>query len=612
MKPQPQRIDGVAIRLAILALAPTLAITQLAEPDLSQLSPDERSMIEAACNLDRRVNGPAAYYRCLNGQLQGLSRMSQPDLTGISAVDRSMIEAACNLDRRVNGPAAYYRCLDGQLQGLSRVSQPDLTGISAADRSMIEAACNLDRRVNGPAAYYRCLDGQLQGLSRVSRPDLTGISAADRSMIEAACNLDRRVNGPAAYYRCLNGQLNSLTPGGPVKSASTPARASNLASSGNAVASPPELVMPPTPPSAHEVDSSAASSTESRTQKPIPDSEKPTTTRTQRSAQTSAPTVTKETPPLLIPAPVSNYPATPVAPVSQPTPPGQGSSAIWTALLLVCLAGIVRVLTQKLRSKCPACGLVTAGKGLCEKCRRRDAERLAREAAEREAAQRAWAEEQYRQKRRQEEQRREEERRRLRTLEQLQRLTGREFEELIESLFAKDGYTVRRCGGSGDEGIDLILQIGQTKDAVQCKRWKADIGSPVVRDFYGALMHAGARHGFIITTASFSQSARSFAMGKPITLIAGADILRWLEGQYSSNQGFRQENGENASNGGAFDPYAVLGVSTTATKEDIRSAYRTGMSQYHPDKVAHLGIELQELARRKALELNRAYEMLGQ
>jgi DnaJ-domain-containing protein 1 len=34
------------------------------------------------------------------------------------------------------------------------------------------------------------------------------------------------------------------------------------------------------------------------------------------------------------------------------------------------------------------------------------------------------------------------------------------------------------------------------------------------------------------------------------------------------------------------------------------------MHEYHPDKVAHLGKELQQLAHRKALEIQQAYQQL--
>jgi restriction system protein len=203
-----------------------------------------------------------------------------------------------------------------------------------------------------------------------------------------------------------------------------------------------------------------------------------------------------------------------------------------------------------------------------------------------------------------------EESRRVTVLAELHRLTEPQFADMIASLFRRDGYTVRNGGGNGDEGIDLILRVGQEKDVVQCKRSKSDIELPAVREFYGALMHAAARLGFIVTTASFSQSARDFARGKPISLVSAAEILQWMNGAYSTrDQGIarRNTNGDTRS----FDPYAVLGVSRNATPEEIRAAYHREMVNYHPDKVAHLGKELQELAKSKTQDINRAYEELA-
>lgn len=60
-----------------------------------------------------------------------------------------------------------------------------------------------------------------------------------------------------------------------------------------------------------------------------------------------------------------------------------------------------------------------------------------------------------------------------------------------------------------------------------------------------------------------------------------------------------------------WDPYAVLGVRQGASAEEITSAYRQQMRRYHPDHVAHLGDELQALAHRKTLDIQRAYGELG-
>lgn len=59
-----------------------------------------------------------------------------------------------------------------------------------------------------------------------------------------------------------------------------------------------------------------------------------------------------------------------------------------------------------------------------------------------------------------------------------------------------------------------------------------------------------------------------------------------------------------------FDPYAILGIESSATVKEIRDAYRARMREYHPDKVAHLGEELQQVAHRKSIEIQRAYEAL--
>lgn len=53
--------------------------------------------------------------------------------------------------------------------------------------------------------------------------------------------------------------------------------------------------------------------------------------------------------------------------------------------------------------------------------------------------------------------------------------------------------------------------------------------------------------------------------------------------------------------------YEVLGVPMNADLERIQSAYRERIGKYHPDKVASLGEELQQLAQAKSKEINRAY-----
>ena len=59
------------------------------------------------------------------------------------------------------------------------------------------------------------------------------------------------------------------------------------------------------------------------------------------------------------------------------------------------------------------------------------------------------------------------------------------------------------------------------------------------------------------------------------------------------------------------DPYSVLGISRSASEAEIKEAYHRELAKYHPDKVAHLGDDLQQLSRAKTLEIMEAYRSLN-
>ena len=65
-----------------------------------------------------------------------------------------------------------------------------------------------------------------------------------------------------------------------------------------------------------------------------------------------------------------------------------------------------------------------------------------------------------------------------------------------------------------------------------------------------------------------------------------------------------------ATSGAPWDPHAVLGVPRGAPEDAVTQAYRDRLKEYHPDRVAGLGTELQELAHRKTLDIQRAYAEL--
>lgn len=111
------------------------------------------------------------------------------------------------------------------------------------------------------------------------------------------------------------------------------------------------------------------------------------------------------------------------------------------------------------------------------------------------------------------------------------------FETIVLDLLHRMGYgasrnDLQRVGGSGDGGIDGIIsldRLGFEKVYVQAKRWQANVGSPELQAFYGALAGQRAKKGVFITTSSFTSQAVAFAKSvEGIVLIDGnrlADLM---------------------------------------------------------------------------------------
>ncbi|MCX7907966.1 MAG: DnaJ domain-containing protein [Ignavibacteria bacterium] len=59
-----------------------------------------------------------------------------------------------------------------------------------------------------------------------------------------------------------------------------------------------------------------------------------------------------------------------------------------------------------------------------------------------------------------------------------------------------------------------------------------------------------------------------------------------------------------------YEAYKILGVEPNATFEEIKTAYKRKVKQYHPDLVQNMGEEIRELAKSKLQEINLAFELI--
>lgn len=58
--------------------------------------------------------------------------------------------------------------------------------------------------------------------------------------------------------------------------------------------------------------------------------------------------------------------------------------------------------------------------------------------------------------------------------------------------------------------------------------------------------------------------------------------------------------------------FSILGVTSGASSEELKGAYKRKMNEYHPDKVAHLGDKLKIVADVEAKRITTAYSRLKQ
>ena len=120
----------------------------------------------------------------------------------------------------------------------------------------------------------------------------------------------------------------------------------------------------------------------------------------------------------------------------------------------------------------------------------------------------------------------------------LDRLRGgspKAFEELVGEVLVALGFEeVRVTPLGGDGGVDVrgTLVVGEVvriRMAVQAKRWKGNVGAPVVQQVRGSL--GAHEQGLIITTSDFSRSAHTEALradAAPVALMNGEQLAALL------------------------------------------------------------------------------------
>jgi restriction system protein len=110
-------------------------------------------------------------------------------------------------------------------------------------------------------------------------------------------------------------------------------------------------------------------------------------------------------------------------------------------------------------------------------------------------------------------------------------MSGDEFERYLAEIFHLLGYQVERLGGSGDQGVDLILTLGGTRTAVQAKCYSNALGNKPVQEVYAGRVIHGCHRWAVVTNNTFTTGGRQAAAATGTILIEGSQLHALILGQ---------------------------------------------------------------------------------
>jgi hypothetical protein len=114
-------------------------------------------------------------------------------------------------------------------------------------------------------------------------------------------------------------------------------------------------------------------------------------------------------------------------------------------------------------------------------------------------------------------------------IEDIDQMTGIEFEECLHQLFISLGFFSNKTPTSGDFGADLIINKAGKKICVQAKRYNKNIGVKAVQEVAAALTYYKATEGWVITNQDFTKPAYQLAKTNNITLINRKKLIKMIK-----------------------------------------------------------------------------------
>ncbi|GAB6457925.1 hypothetical protein bcgnr5390_61390 [Bacillus luti] len=97
------------------------------------------------------------------------------------------------------------------------------------------------------------------------------------------------------------------------------------------------------------------------------------------------------------------------------------------------------------------------------------------------------------------------------TIEDIDLMTGEEFEKYLADLLKNLGFETKLTKGSGDQGVDIIATKNETNYVIQAKRYTGTVGNDAVQQAISGKEYLKANVAWVITNSTFTKSAIELA-----------------------------------------------------------------------------------------------------
>jgi restriction system protein len=116
-------------------------------------------------------------------------------------------------------------------------------------------------------------------------------------------------------------------------------------------------------------------------------------------------------------------------------------------------------------------------------------------------------------------------------IKSIQELSWPQLKKEVAEAYGHAGYLVLRNDSfTSDPSVDLVMRKSSNLYLLQSRYWRnRKLGLREVKNLYSLMLEKQASGIFLLTTGIFTKEARRYAVGRPINLIDGIQLVELLD-----------------------------------------------------------------------------------